>query len=129
MSQKADRELTQDQISRRSFLHGSVGAAAVVGSGLLVTPQFAAAAEGGLVALVHTQAAGDNGPIDSMIAAWKKLSAEKKFPVRTIYAQDAATYGTIFKSLADAGAAVIAATFNEVAEPIKALAPKYHKTK
>ena len=130
MSQKADRELTQDQISRRSFLHGSVGAAAVVGSGLLVTPQIAAAAaEGGLVALVHTQAAGDNGPIDSMIAALKKLSAEKKFPIRTIYAQDAATYGTIFKSLADANAAIIVATFNEVAEPIKALAPKYPNTK
>ena len=129
MSQKADRELTQDQISRRSFLHGSVGAAAVVGSGLLVTPQTAAAAEGGLVALVHTQAAGDNGPINSMIAALKKLSAEKKFPIRTIYAQDAATYGTIFKSLADANAAIIVATFNEVAEPIKALAPKYPNTK
>jgi basic membrane protein A len=130
MSQKADRELTQDQISRRSFLQGSVGAAAVVGSGLLVTPQIAAAAaEGGLVALVHTQAAGDNGPIDSMIAALKKLSAEKKFPIRTIYAQDAATYGTIFKSLADANAAIIVATFNEVAEPIKALAPKYPNTK
>ena len=129
MSQEADRELTQDQISRRSFLHGSVGAATVVGSGLLVTPQIAAAAEGGLVALVHTQAAGDNGPIDSMIAALKKLSAEKKFPIRTIYAQDAATYGTIFKSLADANAAIIVATFNEVAEPIKALAPKYPKTK
>ena len=77
------------------------------------------------MALVHTQAAGDNGPIDSMIAALKKLSEEKGFPIRTIYAQDSATFPSIFQSLADAGAEVIAATFNEVAEPIKALAPSY----
>jgi basic membrane protein A len=88
-----------------------------------------AAAEGGLVALVHTQAAGDNGPIDSMIAALKKLSEEKGFPIRTIYAQDPATYESVFRSLADAGAAVIASTFNEIAEPFKALAPNYPNTK
>ena len=126
MAEKTDCELLRD-LSRRSFLQGSVGASVLASA--LSAPWSAAAAEGGLVALVHTQAAGDNGPIDSMISALKKLSAEKKFPIRTIYAQDAATYGTIFKSLADANAAVIVATFNEVAEPIKELAPKYPKTK
>ncbi|HXE25625.1 MAG TPA: BMP family ABC transporter substrate-binding protein [Roseiarcus sp.] len=128
MSQKSGRELGGEEISRRSFLQASAGAA-FAGAGALASPRIAAAAQGGLVALVHTQAAGDNGPIDSMIAALKKLSAEKKFPIRTIYAQDAATYGTIFKSLADANASIIVATFNEVAEPMKALAPKYPKTK
>jgi basic membrane protein A len=127
MTETRDREQLRDGVSRRSFLQNSFGAATLVGAFSL--PQIAAAADGGLVALVHTQAAGDNGPIDSMITALKKLSGEKKFPIRTIYAQDAATYGTIFKSLADAGAAVIAATFNEVAEPIKTLAPQYPKTK
>src|SRR5438552_5636473 len=102
MVEKTHRELLKD-LSRRSFLQGSLGAAAFAGA--LSAPRSAAAAEGGLVALVHTQAAGDNGPIDSMVAALKKLSGEKKFPIRTIYAQDAATYGTIFKSLADANAA------------------------
>lgn len=97
-------------------------------AGTLALPQMAKA-QGGLVALVHTQAAGDNGPIDSMIAALKKLSDEKGFPIRTIYAQDSATFPSIFQSLADAGAEVIAATFNEVAEPIKALAPDYPNTK
>src|SRR5437763_16939753 len=109
-------------VSRRSFLQRSVGVAALAATGTLAVPRLADAA-GGLVALVHTQAAGDNGPIDSMIAALKKLAGEKGFQSRAIYAQDAATYETIFKSLADAGASVIAATFNEVAEPIKALAP------
>jgi basic membrane protein A and related proteins len=126
MAEKTDRELLKD-LSRRRFLQRSLGAATLAGA--VSGPRSAAAADSGLVALVHTQAAGDNGPIDSMISALKKLSGEKKFPIRTIYAQDAATYGTIFKSLADANAAVIAATFNEVAEPIKALAPQHPKTK
>ena len=115
-------------VSRRNFLQSSVGAAALAATGSLALPRLAQAA-GGLVALVHTQAAGDNGPVDSMIAALKKLSGEKGFQMRAIYAQDAATYETIFKSLADAGASVIAATFNEVAEPMKALAPQYKDTK
>jgi basic membrane protein A len=112
------------KVSRRSFLAGASAAAVAVS--LPITPSFAA---DGLVALVHTQAAGDNGPVDSMIAALKKLSEEKGFPIRTIYAQDPATYESIFKSLADAGAAVIASTFNEIAEPFKALAPQYPNTK
>lgn len=116
-------------LSRRRFLHGSLGAAVLAGAGGLALPKMAAAQEAGLVALVHTQAAGDNGPIDSMIAALKKLSEEKGFPIRTIYAQDPATYESIFRSLADAGAAVIASTFNEIAEPFKALAPSYPDTK
>jgi basic membrane protein A len=129
MSANVDPTSSSGRVSRRSFLQASLGGAALGGVGAFPFADLAAAAEGGLVALVHTQAAGDNGPIDSMIAALKKLSGEKKFPIRTIYAQDAATYGTIFKSLADAGAVVVAATFNEVAAPIKALAPKYPKTK
>ena len=102
------------------------GAAAGLTAALLPA---AAAAQGGLVALVHTQAAGDNGPVDSMIATLKKLSGEKGFQIRTIYAQDPATYESDLPSLGDAGAAVIATTFNEVAEPIKALAPAYPNTK
>ena len=109
-------------VSRRSFLQGSAGAAALAATGTLALPRLANAA-GGLVALVHTQAAGDNGPIDSMIAALKKLSGEKEFPMRAIYAQEPATYETIFKTLGDAGAAVMVSTFNEVGEPMKALAP------
>jgi basic membrane protein A len=127
MSSKKE-EMRTSGVSRRTFLHGTVGAAALAATGSLSFPK-AAKADGGLVALVHTQAAGDNGPVDSMIAALKKLSGEKGFPIRTIYAQDPATYETIFKSLADAGAAIIASTFNEIAEPFKALAPQYPNTK
>jgi basic membrane protein A len=114
-------------LSRRGFLKSSAGAAAV-GLAASLTP-FAAEAETGLVALVHTQAAGDNGPVDSMIAKLQQLSKEKGFATRVVYASDPATYETIFRTLGDAGAAVVVSTFNEVAEPIKALAPTYPKTK
>ena len=128
MTRKFETEM-KTPLSRRSFLKTSAGAALVAGTAGSLAFPGGAAAETGLVALVHTQAAGDNGPIDSMIAALKKLSEEKGFPIRTIYAQDSATFPSIFQSLADAGAEVIAATFNEVAEPIKDLAPKYPDTK
>nr|WP_246780610.1 BMP family ABC transporter substrate-binding protein [Rhizobium sp. AQ_MP] len=114
-------------INRRSFLHLSAGAAALsVTTSLL--PDLAMAADG-VVALVHTQAAGDNGPVDQMIAKLKQLAAEKGFEYRVVYAQDPATYESVFRALGDAGAAIIISTFNGVTEPFKALAPSYPKTK
>ena len=110
--------------ARRALLQLTAGAVLIGLSGLAK-----ARAANGLVALVHTQAAGDDGPVDSMIAALKKLAGEKGFPMRAIYAADAATYGSIFRTLGDAGAAIVVATFNEVAEPIKEVAPSYPNTK
>lgn len=126
MTEKTGKPL-QHMIHRRAFLQASAGAAAL-GFAATVLPDFARAA-GGLVALVHTQAAGDNGPVDQMIAKLKQLSEEKGFEYRAIYAQDPATYETVFRTLADAGAVIIVSTFNEVAEPFKALAPSYPDTK
>jgi len=112
---------------RRGFLKATAGLAAFSMTGGLLSATARAA--GGLVALVHTQAAGDAGPVDSMIARLKQLATEQGFEHRAIYAQDPATYETIFRTLGDAGAAVIVSTFNEVAEPFKALAPSYPNTK
>jgi basic membrane protein A and related proteins len=115
------------ELSRRGFLKTSAGTAAIgLAAGLA---PFEAQAAAGLVALVHTQAAGDNGPVDSMIAKLQQLSKEKSFAMRIVYASDPATYETIFRTLGDAGATVVVSTFNEVGEPIKALAPTYPKTK
>jgi basic membrane protein A len=122
--------MTQDKtasFNRRDFLQISAGAAAL-GLAASLMPAIARAA-GGLVALVHTQAAGDNGPVDSMIAKLKQLSEEKGFEYRAVYAQDPATYETVFRTLGDAGASIIVSTFNEVAEPFKALASSYPDTK
>ena len=117
--------LIQPSTSRRRFLQGGAGAA-MLASGLL--PMKASAASG-LVALVHTQAAGDAGPVDSMITKLKLLAGEQGFEYRTIYAQDPATYETIFRTLGDAGATVVVSTFNEITEPFKAVAPNYPDTK
>lgn len=117
----------QTGINRRSFIKATAGVAALgLASGLM--PELARAA-GGLVALVHTQAAGDNGPVDAMIEKLKLLAGEKGFQYRAVYAQDPATYETVFRTLGDAGATIIVSTFNEVAEPFKALAPSYPNTK
>jgi basic membrane protein A len=113
-------------ISRRTLLQGTAAAGVAASIGSL--PGIANAAEG-LVALMHTQHAGDNGPVDSMIEYLKKLGKEKGVKTRAIDASDPAAFESIFKSLGDAGASVVAATFNEVAEPMKAVAPKYPKTK
>ena len=120
-------KLAAGRIDRRGFLKGSAGAAALgLTAGLMPT---LAQAQTGLVALVHTQAAGDSGPVDSMIGKLKQLAGEKGFEYRAVYASDPATYESIFRTLGDAGAAIIVSTFNEVAEPFKALAPQYPNTK
>jgi basic membrane protein A len=127
----AAHPLIRIEQTRRQILGGAVGSALLLGATavglpLLGRPAFAA---GKLVALVHTQAAGDNGPIDDMIAHLKALGKQDHFPVRTIYAADPSTYQSILSTLAGAGAAIIVTTFNEMADPIKAVAPSYPNTK
>ncbi|MBR9765832.1 MAG: BMP family ABC transporter substrate-binding protein, partial [Rhodobacteraceae bacterium] len=58
-----------------------------------------------------------------------ELAEETGMTARAIYAQDPATYETIFRTLGDAGATVIVTTFAEVGEPVKALAPLYPETR
>ncbi len=120
--------LTPGRLSRRGALALGAGAVAlpVLGGLALSAPALAA---GKLVALVHTQAAGDNGPIDDMISHLKALGKADHFPIRTIYASDPSTYQSILSTLAGAGAGIIVTTFNEMADPIKAVAPSYPDTK
>ena len=112
-------------LSRRRVLAAG-GTGLLLAAGAAGGPAFAA---GKLVALVHTQAAGDNGPIDDMIVHLKALAKQDHFRIRTIYASDPSTYQSILSTLAGAGAAVIVTTFNEMADPIKAVAPQYPGTK
>jgi basic membrane protein A and related proteins len=115
-------------VSRRQAIlaGGAAAGLGVLGLPLIGEQAFAA---GKLVALVHTQAAGDDGPIDDMIAHLKALSKEKDFPIRAIYAADPSTYQSILTTLAKAGAGIIVTTFNEMADPLKAVAPSYPDTK
>ncbi len=121
------RRLPFTPVTRRRFLTAAAGASAVLGAG--GAPFLAARAETGMVALVHTQAAGDNGPIDSMIARLNQLADERGFETRAIYAQDPATYETVLRTLADAGASIVLATFPVISEAFKAVAPLYPDTR
>lgn len=134
MTQRADRPsplaLTA-QLTRRGLLSSATGGAVLSGAAVAGLPLLStrAMAAGRLVALVYTQAAGDNGPIDDMLAHLRALAKTDHFRTRAIYASDPSTYQSILSTLAGAGAAIIVATFNEMADPIKAVAPNYPSTK
>lgn len=125
------RSIVETMQSRRDLLRRASKTAMLVAAASalpnILTSKAGAAAKP-LVALVHTQAAGDNGPIDDMIKFLKKIGAEKSLQIRTIYAQDPASYDSVFRSLGDAGAVVVVTTFFDVAAPLKAIAPQYPKT-
>ena len=122
-----DRSAMHALVSRRRFLAATAGVSAIVGAGAALP--FAARADTGLVALVHTQAAGDNGPIDSMMGRLNQLSEAQGFETRAIYAQDPATYETVLRTLGDAGAFIVLGTFPVISEAFKAVAPLYPDTR
>ena len=124
MPQSNGRGKRSDQFSRRSFLAAAAGASVALGA-MPVTVR----AGSGLVALVHTQAAGDSGPIDSMMGRLNRLSEDRGFESRAIYAQDPATYETTLRTLGDAGAAIVIGTFPVISEAFKAAAPAYPETR
>ena len=111
-------------LSRRSLVRRLAGVAAWSALGCA-----AVAAESPLVALVHTQAAGDSGVVDGMIAGLKRIGHERNLTVRAIYAGDPANYQPILELLGEAGAAIVITTFNEMTEPLKAVAPAFPKTR
>ncbi len=115
-------------LPRRTLLRraGQLGAAGAFGMGWTGT---ARAANNGLVVLVHTQAAGDNGPIDDMIASLRTLAAERKFQARAIYAPDPASFESLLRSLAEAGTEVVITTFFPIAQAVAEVAPKFPKTR
>lgn len=120
--------------TRREILVRSsqlVAAAALpFGADSIIRPSGAyAQQQAPLVAFVHTQAAGDNGPIDDMLGALKRLEQDMKIRSRPVYASDPATYETIFRNLGNAGASVVITTFFAVAQPLKAVAPSFPNTK
>ena len=122
-----DRGAMRALVSRRRFLAVTAGVSAVVGAGGGFS--LSARADTGLVALVHTQAAGDSGPIDSMMGRLQQLSEAEGFETRAIYAQDPATYETVLRILGDAGASIVLGTFPVISEAFKAVAPLYPDTK
>lgn len=127
MTQKTLQPARVAAMNRREFVATASGASAAVLMAGAPVPAHAAA--GDLVALVHTQAAGDNGPVDSMISRLNQISDERSLNHRAVYTLDPAKFEAVFRTLGDAGAAIIVSTFNEVTEPFKAIAPEYPDVK
>jgi basic membrane protein A len=98
------------------------GLAALATGTALSGPARAAERSGALIALVHTQAAGDNGVVDGMIAALHRVADERGLTPRAVYAADPSNFEPILQLLGEAGAAVVFTTFEEMAEPLKAVA-------
>jgi basic membrane protein A len=113
-------------VSRRDFACGLAGAAAFSAFG---APAAANATDGALIALVHTQAAGDNGVVDGMIDSLHRIARERKLTARAIYAADPANFEPMLQLLGEAGAVVVFTTFDEMTEPLKAVAPDFPKTR
>ena len=104
-------------------------AIALVAAALYGATRGAPPSAGPFVAFVYTQAAGDNGVMDDMIAGLKQLTANAALMTRFIYASDPTTYQPILQLLGEAGAAVVLATFSEMGEPLKAVAPLFPRTR
>jgi basic membrane protein A len=113
-------------MTRRAALRGLAMLAAAPALG---SAARAAEPAGPLVALVHTQAAGDNGVVDGMIASLRRVANDRGLTARAVYAADPSNFEPILQLLGEAGAAMVFTTFEEMAEPLKAVAPAFPKTK
>ncbi len=103
---------------------------ALAGCGPSAPAEEAASSDDPLkVALVATQAAGDNGPIDGLIDGLKM--AEEQFGIETqfVEALDPATFETTLRNLASADTDVIISTFFAMGEATSIVAPDFPDTK
>ena len=110
--------------SRRALLRGFGAVTAASAFAPVI-----ARADTPVVALVHTQAAGDNGVVDGMIASLKRIGHERSMTVRAVYANDAANYQPILELLGEAQVPVVLTTFEEMTQPLRAVAPLFPKTR
>ncbi len=85
--------------------------------------------ESARVALVATQAAGDNGPIDGLIAGLEMAGEEHDIETQFLEALDPATYETTLRNLARSGVDVIVTTFYGMGATAEIVAPDFPDTK
>ena len=114
--------------SRATLMRGLGSAGIVAGFGAPL-PGVAAAEAPRIIALVHTQAAGDDGITDDMIASFRRVADEQKLHPRVVYAADPTNYQPILELLGEYGAAIVLGTFEEMGQPLAAVAPNFPKTR
>lgn len=107
----------------------TIGLLTAVAAGSTLSLAGPALAAGKSVALVATQKAGDQGPIDALVAGLAE--AKKQFGVETrfIEALDTATYETTIRTLAQRGTDVIITTFFGMVPVMQSVAPEFPDTK
>jgi basic membrane protein A len=86
-------------------------------------------AEGESVVLVATQKAGDQGPIDGLIAGLEQAEAEFGVETRFVEALDPATYENTLRTLARRDTDVIVTTFFAMGAAVQTVAPEFPDTK
>ncbi len=81
------------------------------------------------VALLSNQAAGDQGPVDGMIAGLEASAAANGHETQFVEATDPAAFETQIRNLADSGADIIITTFFDLGATLDIVAPDYPDTK
>lgn len=100
-----------------------------LGAGIVTIASAATKQDNISVALVTTQNAGDNGPIDSMIAGLAKAKAQYDLDTRFIYVADPANYSATLTNVAQSGFEIVITTFPGMQKPVGEVAPKFPETK
>ena len=80
------------------------------------------------VVLLSNQAAGDQGPVDGMIAGLEASAAANGHETQFVQATDPAAFETQVRSLADSGADIIITTFYDLGATVDLVAPDYPDT-
>ncbi|CAN5777076.1 BMP family ABC transporter substrate-binding protein [soil metagenome] len=123
--------VTSDRGVRRWSLGVGMALALAVTS---VAPAFAQDAEvpsvpetaaGTTVALVSTQRAGDNGPVDDMVRALEQGATDFGVVTTFIEATDPSTYEQTLRNLAQTGTQIIITTFPGMQQPLASIAPEF----
>ncbi|MEM7274384.1 MAG: BMP family ABC transporter substrate-binding protein [Actinomycetota bacterium] len=81
-----------------------------------------------LVAFMSNQAAGDQGPVDGMIAGLEASAAANGHETQVVEALDPAAFETQLRNLADSGPDIIITTFFDLGALLEVVAPDYPDT-
>ncbi|MFF0794855.1 BMP family ABC transporter substrate-binding protein [Streptomyces spiralis] len=79
--------------------------------------------------LVSPQRAGDNGPVDNMLAGLNRAKTEFGYHTKLIEATDPSSYQSTLTNLGRSQADIVMVAFPQFASALKAVAPKYPHTK
>ena len=80
------------------------------------------------VVLVSNQAAGDQGPVDGMIAGLEASGEARGHEIQFVEATDPAAFETQLRNLAGSGADIIIVTFFDLGSTVDLIAPDYPDT-